>query len=1259
VKTNVGHLEAAAGIAGLIKVVLSLQHGQIPPHLHLRTINPHIALDESRIIIPTELTPWPSGERPRIAGVSSFGASGTNAHVVLAESPPTKPSTVVDKRPAHLLSLSAKSGDALNDLASRFREHLLAKNEERLGDVCYTANTGRSHFKHRLAVCGGTARELADRLTAFGREEGTAGLVSGRVERGRSGGVVFLFSGQGSQYAGMGRELYETEPTFRETLERCEEVLRGYLERPLLSVMYPEGDVGSSSELDETGYTQPALFSIGYGLAQMWRSWGVEPSAVMGHSVGEYVAACVAGVFGLEEGLRLIAERGRLMQSLPREGGMAAVGAEASLVESALSSYSGRLSIAAINGPKSVVISGNLEALGEVTAELSSQGIETKRLRVSHAFHSPLMEPILEPFEKVAAEVNYGKPAIPLVSNITGKMVGGESALSSSYWRRHVREAVLFSSSMSTLEEQGYGVFLEVGPGTTLLGMGRECVSSVESSWLPSLRKGRGEWQQVLESVSSLYVGGVELNWESFEGGNERRRVVLPTYPFQRKRYWKAPAASEGKRKFESRPAEGETEVVRLLERGETEELSERLLRGGALEGAEAGVVRRVLEELSRRHREERRGSWVEESLYRVEWEGKPRGVSGGEGGDLRGSWLLLMDEGGFGARVAERIESRGGRAVCVKLGEVEGEPWEALWYGSRLRELEKPVRGVVHFWGLDVRESEEETTLSELEERIRIGCGSLLGVVQALAKSEEWLQGRLWVVTRGGVVFGETGTGGWLSQSPLWGLGKVVGLEHPEIWGGLLDFGAGGDEEVSQLMSELEDSQGEGEILYRGAERYVARLVRGEVEERKPYAFRVDGTYLITGGYGGLGLEVARWMAREGAGHLVLVGRRGAWTEASRAGVEELKRLGAEVLEAKADVSSASDMERVLEEIAASHPPLRGVVHAAGVLSDGILLHQEWERFERVLTPKVQGSWNLHVLTRELDLDFFVLFSSMASVWGSPGQGNYASANAFLDALAHYRKAKRLPGSSINWGPWSGGGMASREEVADSLNRRGVDLMDRERGLAALGRLLQSSEPQRGVISLDWSKLASQLGPGNIPPLLRHFLQEGSSTGGGASPSRAEPMKLARVGDTSALLIDADAPPERRREIIVGRVEADVENVMGAPVRRTDQPLIEAGLDSLMAVQVSNRIEASFGVGGLTRSLLAGASVDDVVDAVERGLETREKAGASQAVGFDEMEPGEARKILANIDSLSDDEVQLLLKTAAVKSKSGHEEPF
>ena len=557
VKTNIGHLEMAAGVAGLMKLALALQNRQLPAHLHLHTPNPHIDWQSSPVQVPTTRMDWPAlpAASERIGGVSSFGFSGTNAHVIVAEAPPVDPVRNSVERPRQLLTISAKNAAALQTYARHYADFLADHPTLDLGDLCYSAHIGRSHYAHRLSLTADSVTALQQQLAIYATTPESIVLGHGTIAPQQAlPKVAFLFTGQGSQYVGMGRELYETDPTFRATLDRCDELLREHLGESLLAVLYPETEDGrreaprpaappqspSATRIDDTTYTQPALFALEYALASLWQSWGIQPDILLGHSVGEVAAACVAGVFCLEDGIQLIVARGRLMGALPQAGAMLAVQASAARVQQTIAPYHQEVSLAAINGPESIVISGQREAVQVIAAQLTAEGIKTHHLTVSHAFHSPLMAPMLADFRQVAASITYHKPKLRLISNVTGNLAG-EEITTPDYWVRQVREPVRFAAGVQTLHEQGIGIFLEIGPKPVLLGMADQVARdkpTAAACFLPSLREGQSDWQPMLTSLGELYVRGVKIDWHRFDQAYQRRKIVLPTYPFQRQRYW-------------------------------------------------------------------------------------------------------------------------------------------------------------------------------------------------------------------------------------------------------------------------------------------------------------------------------------------------------------------------------------------------------------------------------------------------------------------------------------------------------------------------------------------------------------------------------------------------------------------------------------------------------------------------------------------------------------------------------------------------
>ncbi|MGW4517752.1 type I polyketide synthase, partial [Streptomyces sp. NPDC004393] len=539
VKSNLGHLEAAAGVAGVIKVVLALRAGALPPTLHLDHPSPLIDWDELPLKVPTALEPW--HEDRRLAGVSSFGFSGTNCHVVL-EGPAPEDMPVTDAEPSadgavHVLTVSGATPAALDEAAARMAAFVAdGAGGASLADVCLTAGTGRSHLEHRRAVVAGSAAELVRGLT-----DGGPGTFDGQVRGARSvPEVAFLFTGQGSQYPDMGRELYETQPVFRRALGECARILDPILGRPLTPLLYPDpADADTAAEeLRNTRLTQPALFAVEYALARLWRSWGIEPVAVLGHSVGEYTAACVAGVFSLADGLRLVAERARLMQELPAGGVMVALRGRPDLVEDVVRRHP-LVSVAAVNGPEDVVVSGDEGQVREAVAELARHGVTGRDLRVSHAFHSPLMEPVTAPLTEAARSVRFSAPRIPVISNVTGGPVGAEELRDPGYWARHTLAPVRFADGLRALHASGARAFVEIGPRPVLLGLGRGALPDADALWLPSLRPGRDSGE-LLGSLATLHVHGVPVDWAAFHEGRRPggRRVALPTYPFQHERHW-------------------------------------------------------------------------------------------------------------------------------------------------------------------------------------------------------------------------------------------------------------------------------------------------------------------------------------------------------------------------------------------------------------------------------------------------------------------------------------------------------------------------------------------------------------------------------------------------------------------------------------------------------------------------------------------------------------------------------------------------
>jgi acyl transferase domain-containing protein len=953
----------------------------------------------------------------------------------------------------------------------------------------------------------------------------------------------------------MGKELYETQPVFRATLEECAEYLRGELDRPLLEVLW-----GSAAKwLDETVYTQPALFAVEYGLARLWQSWGIEPGWVVGHSVGEYVAACVAGVYSLAEGLKLIAGRGRLMQGVSGLGGMAALWAGEDRVREALRGLEERVVIAALNGPESVVISGYKEELGRVEDRLRDEGIRVQRLRGSHGFHSPQMREMEEAFEALAAEVRFARPRLPLISSVTGRPVGPEEMSHAGYWRRQVSQPVRYRQAMESLRDQGGEVFLEVGPGTTLGLLGRESLGEAGQLWLSSLRRGRGEWEQTLESLGRLYTRGAEVNWPAFDEPYARRRVPLPTYPFERQPYWMDRA-----------------HLRRTPESG----------REGAREIRDQAP------------KDIPPADWY----YEVSWQPRAAGGTAAMERDRVAlwRWLIVSDGSDLASELATQIRGLGGKATLATLPDAAGAELRNGAYDLVLHLASSTADASAH--------ADRERDLSIAGEG---GCLSrALRTAQAVLAEEHGA--RLWIVTAGAQFAAAPQSALNLAQAPLWGFGKTFALEHAGSWGGLVDLDPTtcASQSATELLSAIEKDDGEDQVAFRDGQRYVARLTRAVAPSGATQSFAPDKTYLITGGLGGLGLKAAAWMASHGARNLVLVSRK-APSEEALGVIEDLQRGGVRVDVYAADVGSMPQIEEVFRKVQDTRPIIGGIIHAAGVLDDGIIAQQTWERFQKVMLPKVAGAWNLHRLTAGTPLEFFVLFSSAASLMGSTGQASYAAANAYLDALACNRKASGLPALSINWGGWAEAGMAARV-VGQGRRQTEFQLMPPHLALAALRQVLSTGAAQIGIAPINWAMHKSLHGS---QPFFQDLMAETADVNVvGRDVRQPEEQRLHEL---------VGAPPNERGSRLIGYLIETLAPTLGVEARTIDpsKPVTDYGLDSLMALEFRNRINSQFRVQIPAVHLLQGLSLEEVATRIERELPEPKTHESDTAVSSQEVE--------------------------------------
>jgi acyl transferase domain-containing protein/acyl carrier protein len=1175
VKTNIGHANTAAGVAGLIKTALALKHKTLPPSLHFEAPNPKIDFANSPFYVNTEAKPWKADGRPRRAAVSSFGVGGTNAHAVLEEAPPEEPRGA--SRPWQLLLLSARSETALDAITANLARHLREHGDIDLSDAAHTLQFGRRIFsKRRMLVCS----DVEDATTALEAKDARR-VVSADEER-RDRRVAFMFTGQGTQYAGMAEELYRAEPTFRSHVDECRALLKAHLPIDLTDLLFSKTSTNLS--LDDTRFTQPALFVVEYALAKLWMEWGIEPQAMIGHSIGEYVAACIAGVFSLQDALVLVCARGRLMQALPA-GAMLSVSLSEDRIRPLLAAD---VSLAAVNGPDLCVVAGPFDAIAALEKRLGESGAVYKRLRTSHAFHSSMMEPMLVPFRHEVEKIAPRAPLRPYISNVTGNWITPAEATDPEYWTRHIRQAVRFADGARELMKDGDLVLLEVGPGDTLATLARRNAAAADCAALASIRRAESKQSDVefiLNTLGRLWLLGAPVKWSGFYAHETRRRVPLPTYPFERERYW--------------------------VEAGTTAKTTE----------AEPAVQVNAKETAN--------------MFYIPSWKQAASPEASGAAAEEY-QWLIFADATGFGACIAETLGQE--NHVVVMPGEkftriddrrYTIRPNREEDYNALFEELDKSQfspNHVLHFWSLKLGQAGAVNS-DAFDTSQQPGFYSLLYLAQNIGTR---LRKPLKITVVSSDIFDVTGSENLRPENAtLVGPCKTIPAEYPGVVCRLIDIDAeaiGTPREAelrARLLAELATEATESPVVLRGRHRWIQTFDSLPLKPAtgQPKRLRQGGVYLITGGLGGIGLVLAEYLARTVRAKLVLVGRssfpnRSQWSEWFSAHgeadkisqrikkIQSLETLGAEVLVCSADVANLQQMQAVVESVHRRFGSINGIIHSAGVPSGGVIQLKNTAAVADIFSPKIKGLLVLDELLKAEQLDFFVLCSSLLSLTDHAGQVDYCAANAFLDAFAHSKSSNcKTFTSSINWDAWLEVGMAVDGQAELTASFRGIRP---EEGVEAFARILTWGNTAQIAVSARNFKivlkesLAANLITVDSPAAGKDTLLDHSN---GRTDNKSEAEQIAKIW----------------------------KDILGVAAVDADDNFFELGGNSLSAIQVISRVRTMLKAEVPLTALIAHPTLGELAAAVRESLKGR-------------AESADLDRILADLEQISDEEAERLL---------------
>jgi amino acid adenylation domain-containing protein/thioester reductase-like protein len=1106
-KSNIGHTQAAAGLAGLLKVVLAMRHQMLPPTLHASKPTPLIDWQAANMALVQQNQPWVSqSHRPRRAGISAFGIGGTNAHAIVEEAPEQIRHAYGTQKKASVhpllpLVISGQSDAALNQQVRNLHLQLRSNiGAHRIGDVAFSLATTRNHFRRRLVLMAQNETELLRQLVAI-----PTNAVRTPDAYSKEPPLAMLFTGQGSQWPGMGKDLARQFPIFQKALDEIVSQFGSILERPLLDVMWAQDSSEPAALLERTDYAQCAIFSLEVALWSLWNSWGVQPKLVLGHSVGELAAAHIAGVFNLADACRMVAARASLMHALPGRGKMVSIEASATDVEDAIGKlgFSHQIDIASLNTPTQTVISGDVDALQALTAHFSGRGRKTKALAVSHAFHSHHMDDMLADFLAVVKTVNFNPPTAGFISSVTGKPAEVGQIETAAYWVKQARQPVRFSDSIQTLIGEGIECFIELGPRPVLCGLGAMCIvdgnKADSTAWLPSLAPGRDAIEVIQSSLANLHVRHVPIDWAGYFKPFGYHRVDLPTYAFQRERFMQ----------------KGPRDSATFHHTFPTQNHSAADPVKSEVEHYEFGI---------------NWDRWVADSNY------------------IDGVWGIILPV----EEVAWVKE--------VKLA--------LLAAGARLHEVSnvenaKGLDGLLCLWNSD------DDLLRQTRNYTEVALTQLQDAVETA-----FLPPITWI-TRNAVGTGHDNQIDGLGGSVLWGLMRTARSEHPELNLRLLDLDK--KELNAKALASCLMAGDWNECAFRNGQVFVPRMVHIESSQQGEQLLsrsliRRDGAVLITGGTGGIGQSVARWLVKShSVRDLVLISRRGMNAPDAEKFVHELASLGAKAVIAPCDIAEINDVKNIMTAFHKDRP-LRGVIHTAGVIDDGVLSALTPRRCDTTFRPKSDGAWHLHELTKSMDLDIFVMFSSISGITGTAGQGNYAAANTFLDALAYLRRAENLPATSIAWGLWSGNGMGSNLSETGHIRYANVGLhgLTPERGLKILEQSVCSGRALTVGAAYDVGRLRDyyderQERPHLLLSLLGPHTESkkmGPIASGGEDHALHARLRNARIADQAPIVL---AMVRETVATTLGFASSDDVNV--------HLRLQDIGIDSLTAVLIRGRL--------------------------------------------------------------------------------------